>query len=142
MGRMCSQLSLCNKVKIPSKKEHWGFKYLIESTPMIGYKYIRSRLSIEINTILESLKKKKNSLRNKVLGDQKICLGNFWENNCEFNPWIAQRLIALSGNRRENKIIIWRNFLPEIKWSVQYVHLCRPITSIYTGKQNERKVLR
>lgn len=59
MGRMCSQLSLCNKVKIPSKKEHWGFKYLIESTPMIGYKYIRSRLSIEINTILESLKKKK-----------------------------------------------------------------------------------
>ena len=43
------------KVKIIDREEHWRIRYLKESAYMLGYSELLSRLSIEMNTIWESI---------------------------------------------------------------------------------------
>ena len=53
-----NHLSLWDKVDIIDRAQHWRIRRLKESAHMLGYNDLLSRLSMEMNTILEPIIKK------------------------------------------------------------------------------------
>ena len=73
---MGNHLSLWDEVEIIDREEHWRIRRFKESAHMLGYNYLLSRPSIEMNTIWQPMIKKVRLKKNLNMSTGKKIIHN------------------------------------------------------------------